>query len=105
MQARQKRAEEKEEDNIIDINFPIEGLSVHWKTSEIVHYLSEHKKYKKSPKSISKQLLTKGAIDNIHEILAIGSSEEAPTLKDAITTSSDIGAPSMAEAPITVGVS
>jgi hypothetical protein len=99
VQARRKRTEEKEEDNITDINFLIEGLSVHWKTSEI------HKKYKKNPKSIPKQLCTKGAIDNSEEILAIGSSEEAPAPKDTITTSSDVGAPLAAEVLAIVGVS
>jgi hypothetical protein len=99
VQARRKRTEEKEEDNINNINFPIEGLSVHWKTSEI------HKKYRKSPKSIPKQLRTKGVIDNSEEILAIGSSEEAPAPKDTITMSSNVGTASAAEVPAAVEVS
>ena len=52
---RRKRAKDLNEDNVELVRFPDEGIIVHWETKEIVHYLMEHKKYRKSPKSISKK--------------------------------------------------
>ena len=52
---RHKRAKDLNEDNVEPIRFPDEGITVHWETKEIVHYLMEHKKYRKSLKSISKK--------------------------------------------------
>ena len=52
---RHRRAKDLNEDNVEPIRFLDEGITVHWETKEIVHYLMEHKKYRKSPKSISKK--------------------------------------------------
>ena len=52
---RRRRAAAVQEDNIVDIHFPIDGVTIHWKTEDIVRYLSEYKKYRKSSKSTSKR--------------------------------------------------
>ena len=52
---RSRRAKDLNEDNVEPILFLDEGITVHWETKEIVHYLMEHKKYRKSLKSISKK--------------------------------------------------
>jgi hypothetical protein len=42
-------------DNVVDIHFPTDGMILHWKTKDILYYLFEYKKYRKSPKNISKR--------------------------------------------------
>jgi hypothetical protein len=52
-----RRAKELREDNIVDLHFPTEGITVHWEMKDIVQYLYEHKKYRKSPKSVQRRNL------------------------------------------------
>jgi hypothetical protein len=35
------------EDNIVDIYFPMEGITMHWEKKDIVQYLYKYKKHKK----------------------------------------------------------
>ena len=43
---RWKKAKDLNEDNVESIKFPNEGITLHWKTKEIVHYLMEYKNIK-----------------------------------------------------------
>lgn len=84
---RRRRAAAAEEDNIVDIKFPTDGVTIHWKTTDILRYLSEYKKYRRSSKSTSKR--------QCNRVPAIESNEEDLVVSNA----NDIVDPTVMEVP------
>ena len=46
-----RRAKDLNEDNVESIRFPDDGITMHWETKEIVHYLMEHKNTESPPRA------------------------------------------------------